>query len=338
MLRFPFLGSRAPSAPRAIAALAGLLGALLVSSCLTPDITFGDPPETRTGGATGTGGAPGPGTGGAPNTGGGNLGGFGGDGEPPIPHCVNKEQDSDETDRDCGGDDCPECALGKKCEIDNDCANDSCVMGRCQDPDCTDDVKNGTETAIDCGAPDSGCGPCDDGESCVRAEGCLSGVCKSGKCATPSCGDKVQNGSESDIDCGGTCDDCDAGSACDVDDDCEQPPDPESFATCESKVCTITCGNPLLGDCNSKASDSCETNLLTAIAHCGACGETCSPANAVGQCVAGNCLIDTNAPDTLEGCLGDFANCNGETEDGCEADLKNDAETRTSRQLRAKSA
>ena len=329
MLRFAFLGSRALSAPRGAAALAALAAALLVSSCLTPSIEFGEDPADRSGGTTGTGGAPGPGTGAATGSGGDqSVGGWGGDGQPPVPHCINGTQDSDETDRDCGGDDCPKCGLDKDCKVDSDCKNDSCVMATCQDPECTDKVKNGDEADVDCGAPESGCGACDDGDSCVKAAGCLSGVCKSGECAEPACNDKVKNAEESDIDCGGSmCNRCDAGSSCDVDDDCAQPPDPESFATCEAKVCTLTCGNPLFGDCNTKTSDSCETNLLTAIAHCGACGETCSPDNAVGQCVAGNCLIDTTAPGTEEGCLGTYANCNGETDDGCEADLSSDAET-----------
>jgi hypothetical protein len=325
MLRFSLLGSRAPAAHRAATALGALLGALVVTSCLTPSIDFGDPPETRTGGAPGTGGMAGPGTGGGSSSGGASLGGFGGDGDPPVPHCTNRTLDSDETDKDCGGLDCPKCGNGKICEIDNDCVIDSCVMAECQAPSCIDDVENALETDVDCGGPK--CGACRDGDSCIEPTDCDSEVCKSGKCAAPTCEDKVQNDQESDIDCGGDCDPCDAGSGCDVDDDCEQPPDLESFATCEDGVCTITCGNPLMGDCNSNASDSCETNLLTAIAHCGACGDTCAPDNAVGQCVAGNCLIDTSAPDTVEGCLGTFANCNGETEDGCEADLMNDAET-----------
>jgi len=334
MLRFPLLAPSARSWPRGVAALLGLAGALLVSSCLTPSIDFGEDPANRTGGTTGDGGSPGPGTGGAPGSGGMNIAGNGGD-VPVLPdHCTNGVKDEDETDRNCGGDDCDPCAKGKSCDVDSDCVNDSCVMDRCQDPSCTDKVKNGEETDTDCGGgtPTTGCGPCDAGDSCAKPSDCDSGVCKSGTCRAPSCNDKVKNGTESDIDCGGTgdCLRCDSGEACTNDDDCEQPPtSPTDFATCDEDddVCVITCGNPLFGDCNTQASDACETNLTTAIAHCGGCGDTCAPDNAVGLCTAGNCLIDTAAVGTNEGCLGNYANCNGETLDGCEADLDNDPET-----------
>jgi len=332
MLRFPFLGSGARSASRGTRAIGALFAALLVSSCLTPDMQFGEDPATRTGGTTGDTGGNGPteSGGGTPSTtGGSGQGGEGGTVIPPVEHCVNGVQDEDETDRNCGGDDCPNCANGKKCEIDGDCVVDSCVMGRCQEPECTDDVENGDETDVDCGAPASGCGPCDDGDSCTRGDGCLSGVCKSGKCAVPTCTDNVKNGEETDVDCGGNCTLCDVGKACVSSDDCKQPPTiegSEAFVTCEELVCVITC-DTFTGDCNERVSDGCETSLLTSAAHCGACRDACAPDNAMGECVAGNCLIDTDAPDTTEGCLGSFANCNGEAEDGCEADLDNDPET-----------
>jgi len=328
MLRFAFRGSRVSATRRGATALVAVATALLVSSCLTP-ITFGEDPENRTGGAPSTsgGGTPSTSGGGAPSTTGGtNQGGEGGQVIPPPPHCENRIIDSDqgETDRDCGGLDCPKCGLGRICEVDSDCVNGSCVSLRCQDPDCTDDVENGDETDTDCGGLD--CGPCANGESCIEPEDCLSGVCESGDCAAPTCEDKVENGSESDIDCGGSCDPCDVGATCDMNEDCAQPPEEEAFATCEDNVCTVTCG-PFLGDCNETVVDGCETSLLTSVAHCGACLAACAPDNAAGECVAGNCLIDTDAPGTFEGCFSTFANCNGEVDDGCEANLNADATT-----------
>src|SRR6187455_2984368 len=100
MLRFPLFGSRARSLPRGTAAVVALACSVLVSSCLTPNIDFGDSPAI-TGGTTGDGGSPGPETGGANGTGAGNFGGGGG--LPPLPdHCTNGVKDEDETDRNCG--------------------------------------------------------------------------------------------------------------------------------------------------------------------------------------------------------------------------------------------
>src|SRR5687768_16279747 len=101
MLRFTFVGTRARSDTPGVQALVALVAALVVSSCLTPTINFDDGPSV-TGGMSNSGGGTTSGGRGAPNaTGGTNLGGEGGTIEPPVPHCTNREQDSDETDRDC---------------------------------------------------------------------------------------------------------------------------------------------------------------------------------------------------------------------------------------------
>src|SRR5262245_44727159 len=119
MLRFPLLPPRARSWPRGAAALSALAGALLVSSCLTPSIDFGEDPANRTGGTPGAGGMPTPGSGGATASGGTSVGGEGG--LPPLPdHCTNGVTDEDETDRNCGGDECDKCGLGRTCDVDND--------------------------------------------------------------------------------------------------------------------------------------------------------------------------------------------------------------------------
>ncbi len=48
--------------------------------------------------------------------------------------------------------------------------------------------------------------PCGrDGDACVLAHECSSGVCEDGTCAEPSCSDGVHNGDETGVDCGGAC-------------------------------------------------------------------------------------------------------------------------------------
>jgi hypothetical protein len=83
---------------------------------------------------------------------------------------------------------------------------------------CTDGVRDGQETGVDCGG---GCPPCADGQPCGGASDCVSGLCSAGTCApTPSCFDGVRNQGESDVDCGGPCPGCDVGGLCTVGNDC----------------------------------------------------------------------------------------------------------------------
>lgn len=70
---------------------------------------------------------------------------------------------------------------------------------------------------------------------------CVSGVCTGGMCAAASCSDGVQNGGESDVDCGGTsaCARCPDGSMCTMASDC-------ATGMCTSGVCGNTCGTQFL--------------------------------------------------------------------------------------------
>jgi hypothetical protein len=72
-------------------------------------------------------------------------------------------------------------------------------------PTCTDGVKNGSESDVDCGGT---CPACGTDKSCSLPADCTSGVCTGGKCAAPSCTDAVKNGTETGIDCGGSCPTC----------------------------------------------------------------------------------------------------------------------------------
>jgi hypothetical protein len=69
---------------------------------------------------------------------------------------------------------------------------------------CMNDMLDGNETATDCGGD---CGPCGDGEACLMAEDCQSGVCDD-TCQTAACDDDVLNGGELELDCGGPCGFC----------------------------------------------------------------------------------------------------------------------------------
>jgi hypothetical protein len=118
------------------------------------------------------------------------------------PTCVeNGMKDGPETDVDCGGG-CLPCDDGKACGNGAHCKSGLCGSMICTAPTCFDTIKNGTETAPDCGGPD--CPPCPTNTGCALPSDCESGVCKSGVCQQPSCQDGVKNGSEEGVDCGDT--------------------------------------------------------------------------------------------------------------------------------------
>ena len=85
-------------------------------------------------------------------------------------------------------------------------------------PLCTDQIRNGEETDIDCGGT---CGPCDLGDGCRVDKDCDQGICKGGTCAPVACANEIQDPGETDVDCGGaTCRKCAGGRTCEVATDC----------------------------------------------------------------------------------------------------------------------
>lgn len=139
-----------------------------------------------------------------------------------VGHCGNGALDGDETDLDCGGTGCGPCSPSRRCKEARDCTTGFCTAaGVCglAPATCSDGVKNGTESDIDCGG---GCPTCVDGRSCVVASDCTSKSCSGTICRAPTCTDKVQNGTETDIDCGGgACPPCDTSASCSKASDCK---------------------------------------------------------------------------------------------------------------------
>lgn len=97
---------------------------------------------------------------------------------------------------------------------------------------CTDGIRNGDETAVDCGGRT--CARCKAGASCGAGADCESDVCTAGLCAGSSCFDGVVNADETDTDCGGPkCAQCTVGAACMRNADCES-------GLCETNKCRAT--------------------------------------------------------------------------------------------------
>ena len=132
---------------------------------------------------------------------------------------------------------------------------------------CSDGVKNGYETDLDCGG--AYCAKCGDGKNCMVAADCQSGDCVDGICVSiPTCTDGMMNGNETDVDCGGpTCPKCADGRDCLVGSDCA------------SGVCTVgVCQAPT---CNDSVLNGNETDI-----DCG--GVACAPCATGRDCLAGS--------------------------------------------------
>lgn len=155
----------------------------------------------------------------------------------------------------------PRCPATYYCASDNHCWKNGHVpadadLGANTDP-CSDGVKDGDETDVDCGGPI--CTPCNTGKHCVVARDCRSMICAGGVCAAPSCTDGIVNGSESDVDCGGPdCPRCADGRACAGDNDCA------------SSVCTGGACQP--PSCADGFRNGSETGID--------CGGVCPPCDA----------------------------------------------------------
>jgi hypothetical protein len=109
------------------------------------------------------------------------------------PSCTDgMRSDVGKTDVDCGGPNCAPCHSGQGCALGSDCASGLCginsgASGLCDPGDCSDGVKDGAETDVDCGG--GGCAPCAVAKGCGGDSDCISQTCRSNICvaaATPA--------------------------------------------------------------------------------------------------------------------------------------------------------
>lgn len=98
------------------------------------------------------------------------------------------------------------------------CPHGMCNLGMAINA-CTDRVKNGMESDIDCGG--GTCPLCAGGLTCTKPTDCESGACDAGTCRAPTCNDALRDGFESDVDCGASCGKCAVGQKCANADDCQ---------------------------------------------------------------------------------------------------------------------
>lgn len=107
-----------------------------------------------------------------------------------------------------GGHFCTAAGTCVECLAPDDCASGVCHANACAAASCDDDLQNGHETDVDCGG--GTCPACTPGSVCADGPDCDSGICSvsSNRCTVSSCGDGVRNGTETRVDCGGSCPAC----------------------------------------------------------------------------------------------------------------------------------
>ncbi|MFO0603598.1 MAG: hypothetical protein U0324_10515 [Polyangiales bacterium] len=188
------------------------------------------------------------------------------------------------------------------------CTAGACAVASCNAgyADCDRAAANGCE--VDTRTSTAHCGGCGNACSAVGgAPSCAAGACGIA-CAAGrgNCDMNVANGCEvaTDADprncgaCGRACAPANATPAC-------------AMSACGYGSC-----NAGFADCDGAAANGCEVDARTSVAHCGACGRACSPANATASCAAGVCGYTA--------CNAGFADCDGNRANGCEVNLNAD--------------
>jgi hypothetical protein len=223
--------------------------------------------------------------------------------------CNNDPTDGCESNQSQDPANCGSC--GNTCALSHataKCTGGTCGVASCDSgyTDCNADPTDGCEAQLDSDV--NNCGAC--GSACSTnhsTPSCTKGVCGV-SCATgfDDCNFDPVDGCETNINT--NVDNCSAcGKGC---------PSGTGTPNCVGGVCGVSQCTGNLADCDGLASNGCEANISTDPGNCGKCGNACSAANATVACSAGKCGIT--------GCSTNFANCNSQYTDGCEANLKSD--------------
>jgi hypothetical protein len=250
------------------------------------------------------------------------------------PECCPKDRP-----RLCGGFTCLACCSDDHCPGDQVCAGGACVAAQ---PTCTDGIKNGSETDVDCGG---GCPGCSVGANCTVGSDCGSGVCRGNLCvagvcqpgATRTCGSDVgacEFGTETCADDGSGWEPCLGGvgpqpETCNgLDDDCDG---------------VIDGGNPGGGaPCNTGLPGICATGTMVCEGGALVCAQNVQPSQEVCNGLDDDCdgVVDGGAcppmhhatyacgpTDAGLGCVvaacdPDWGNCDGDPANGCETDIR----------------
>ena len=224
-------------------------------------------------------------------------------GATPCAGCFDATLDFTETDIDCGGIYCKACADGKHCAVGSDCSSTVCNTSTavCAPATCADGIKDGSETAVDCGG--GVCPACGNGLGCIANSDCLSNACDANSltCVSNQCLDHRLDGAETDVDCGGgTCPTCAVGKMCTLDGDCT------------TMACDYVTSRCVTSRCFDQRKDGNETDI-----DCG--GGTCTTCANGLKCIADtDCTSNACDANSLT-CVSD--QCSDHRQDGLETDV-----------------
>ncbi|CAF1222581.1 unnamed protein product [Didymodactylos carnosus] len=185
------------------------------------------------------------------------------------------------------------------------CLSGSCDIFSCVNgyDDCDSNPSTGCETNLLISA--TNCGSCHNNCSLAHStSACLNGSCVIAYCDLGyiNCNGITSDGCEVNILTSATnCGHC--GNVCNL---------THASAVCSSGACAISSCDTAYGDCDGSAVTGCEKSLRT-LTDCGLCGTACHLTNCAYTCSGGACAILT--------CNAGYANCDGVTSNGCEADL-----------------
>ncbi|HSO37063.1 MAG TPA: hypothetical protein VLT33_31275, partial [Labilithrix sp.] len=141
-----------------------------------------------------------------------------------------------------------------------------CNAGVCGPIGPTDGKKNGDETDVDCGGPTAP--KCANGKACAVKTDCADDYCPEDtkKCTAPTYDDGVLNGTETDLDCGGTgagMKKCAETKACLVDNDCNGACNYKKACvdapSCKGQFGGDTCGTGESPDVGKNHQSCCRT-------------------------------------------------------------------------------
>lgn len=161
------------------------------------------------------------------------------------------------------------------------------------------------DTCVDLETDGNHCGAC--GQVCETSADGTVATCEAEQCVV-SCEDGYGDcDSEQDNGCEVSLDDVAHCGACD--NRCEDAT--RANAACVMGACTLVC-EAGYGDCDGDTANGCETDL-TLPGSCGTCGTVCAGGSQASPvCRNGACAL---------ACDADHADCDGNADNGCEADL-----------------
>jgi hypothetical protein len=199
---------------------------------------------------------------------------------------------------------CGACGVG--CSLPNassQCTNGICSLSGCYSGwgNCDGSTPDGCEANTSSSV--ANCGSC--GFSCSSVHGTAG--CQSGACTIAcsagwaNCDGNASNGCEVDTTtnanfCGG----CSVGCT-----------NAHGGTSCVASTCVPQCAGGY-SDCDANPNNGCETGVQTSPSNCGSCGHVCSCSSGTPSCTAGVCGC---------GCAPGWADCDGNTANGCEAQL-----------------